>query len=61
MYSARHFCPLLGFQTGNRTGPWLGFFLKASASTRSSSSKTTRWCHRMLVVIRGGVSPSLPC
>merc|ERR550539_968640 len=42
MLSAGHlgFDGLLGFL--------LGFFLAASATTRSSSSRTTRWCHRMM-------------
>merc|ERR1719400_2561178 len=38
MVSAGHF----GFE------PLLGFFLAASATTTRSSSRTTKWCHRMM-------------
>merc|ERR1719220_877917 len=51
MLSAGHlgFDGLLGFLPGFFPGflPLPGF-LAASATTRSSSSKTTRWCHRMM-------------
>merc|ERR1719347_2226197 len=48
MVSAGHFGfdGLLGFLPGFLPLP--GFFLAASATTRSSTSKTTRWCHRMM-------------
>merc|ERR1719454_2099182 len=47
MLSAGHlgFDGLLGFLPGFLP---LSGFLAASATTRSSSSKTTRWCHRMM-------------
>merc|ERR1719266_1780566 len=64
MLSAGHlgFDGLLGFLPGFLPGflsgflPLLGFFLAASATTRSSSSRTTRWCHRMMycgLAVRG--------
>merc|ERR1719209_2785593 len=48
------FLPLLGFFPGFL--PLLRFFLAASATTTRSSSRTTKWCHRMMycgVAVRG--------
>merc|ERR1740123_1160811 len=58
MVSAGHlgFDGLLGFLPGFLLGFFPGFFLAASATTRSSSSRTTRWCHRMMycgLAVRG--------
>merc|ERR1711936_98001 len=55
MLSAGHlgFDGLLGFLPGFLPLPG---FLAASATARSSSSKTTRWCHRMMycgLAVRG--------
>merc|ERR1740128_1243391 len=53
MESAGHlgFDGLLGFLPGFL--PLLGFFLAASVTTSSRSSRTTRWCHRMLKSLPG--------